>query len=107
MRSFTDFLVKTRGSGEIDFRHTARTVDEFLSLEGEFIYDIYGLQCIKKSEITFISESLAPFALGHLKKFHCAHGGRYNLLSWVGTLSSEEIEEMKNDYYMYRETHKP
>lgn len=87
MRSFTDFIVKTRGSGEIDFRHTARTVDELLSVEDEFIYDIYGFQCVKKSEITFVSESLAPYAIGYLKKFNCNHGNRYNLLSWVRTLS--------------------
>lgn len=97
MRDYTAFLIRVE-SKEILFCHEVRSVPEFWMLEDEIIYDYFGLQGVKRSEISHVRLCLGPFGIAHFHKFGRAVGGESNLFAWVVTLSEEEQEDILNTY---------
>lgn len=72
MSCVTDFVVKAAGSPEVVIRHTAQSVEEFLSLEDDYISDIYGHVYVRRSEIVVVKESYTPYVIGFIKEHHKA-----------------------------------
>lgn len=79
---YTDFNVKLPGK-EIVFRHSAKSVREFLSLEDDIIYDVYGVKAIKKREIISVELNPIPFAIGYMVAHQRQPKNMTDMWEWV------------------------
>lgn len=84
MDKYTDFLIRIGGE-EIVFRHSALSVKEFMELEQEFIYDFYGFQGIKKSEIQSLQLAPGPYVHIFFRQHGRTHRDLSELWGWVAT----------------------
>jgi len=98
MISFTDFIVRV-GSEEIEFRHQAKSVRDFLLQEDEIIYDIFETQTLKKKEVISVRLSPAPYAFGYMCKFRRSHSDLTELWTWVYSLTHQQREDILERYY--------
>lgn len=89
MLDYTDFIVRV-GGVEVEFRHEAKTVGEFFNSKDGMIYDVFGSQMIKRSDISSVRLDPRPYAKGYMAAFGRSHDGLISLWVWVNSLSEAE-----------------
>jgi hypothetical protein len=80
----TDFIIKLAGNKDgVEFRHTAPTIRDFLSIEDEFIFDLYESQYIRKSEIASVKLDPRPYMAYFMASHGRIHRSLTELWEWV------------------------
>ncbi|RHW31506.1 hypothetical protein D1B31_22130 [Neobacillus notoginsengisoli] len=95
MNDYTDFLVHV-GNKEIEFRHPAPSVYEFLNQSQELIFDYYGTQCIRKSEIRSVRLSPLPYALLFLEANGRPFSHQTELWDWVALEKQKTLRRFED-----------
>jgi hypothetical protein len=97
---FTDFIVWVKGGQVLEFRHKAKSVHEFWNVQDELILDYYGSQCVQRSEIRVVQLDPRPYFEEYWKVFECSpFGYSRELWKFINSLSEEERERVREDYY--------
>lgn len=101
---FTDFLIWMKGGQVVEFRHSAKTVNEFWEVRDELIFDIYGSQCITRNEIRVVQLDPRPYYIDFHKVYgYIPLGYPPQLWKFISSLSEEEKERIKKAYYDVKE----
>lgn len=100
MLDFTDFIVWVNGGQVLEFRHSANSVHELWLVQDEIIFDIYGSQGVRRSDIRMIHLDPRPYFKEFYRVFgYIPQGYRRELWDFINKFSQAERDKIKADYY--------
>lgn len=98
MREYTDFILSIGGQ-DIEFRHVAKSVRDFLELTEEIIFDYYESQCVRKSDISAVRLDPRPFFADYAV-YQVTSVCPLPVHGFIQTLDPYERERILDAYYI-------